>query len=102
MIYNLDEYLASKSKKQIINLIKNRYKAEIEAFRFNFKYDDYPYNEIKRYKTKIDNNKKIMSDCSEWFYSAHLCFSFDLWDDMVVEAGLPLESHSHNAIENWE
>jgi hypothetical protein len=98
MKYNLGEYLALKTNKQVVCLIKARYTKNKQAFEFNWKYDNYPYNEIKRYETKIRKNEEIMEDCSEWFKDACAYFSEQLWDEMMASVGAPLESHGHAAL----
>ncbi len=98
MKYNLAEYLATKTTKQITNLIKSRLVKGHNAWQFIYDNNNYPLNEVPRIVTQIKKANLVESDCIAWLFDAAHYVSAELWDQVVVDSGLCLEGNSHRDI----
>lgn len=97
-MYNLVELLATKTTKQVTNMIRVRIERERLAFNFNNKYDNFPFNEIKSYETKINKNNEIINDCYDWIKDASHYFSAESWDSMIAECTDCLDQWGHETL----
>lgn len=95
---DLPEQLSTKTTAQVTRMIANRIKKEGEAFDFNFKWDNYPFNEMKKYTGKIKRNYEIIDDCNDWLRSAVNGFSSELWDQMILSTQDSLDQWGYDAL----
>ena len=96
--YNLDEQLSNKTIPQIQRMISARAKKMKAADEIVWNYSDYPYSDSERYRRLVAKAEDVRSDVGDWFDSAVLLFSKDLWENMVSNAGLSLESHGYDEL----
>ncbi len=95
MQYNLAEFLATKSIKQVINMLKTRHDWEIAASEYVSKYSEWPYYDVPRYVAGVKNAQKKIDDCRDWMDDAVYYFSESLWNDMIDQAGYCQEGNCH-------
>jgi len=86
--------LSTKSIKQVETMIKTRITKEYEAMEYLNKYDCWPFNEMKRYITKIKNSEKTINDVSNWITAASVGFSEEIWDGMIGRTQGHLDCYS--------
>lgn len=92
------ENLNGKTQKQIVRMMATRMNRDSEAVHFLFKYDDYPFNEMRKYQTKITKCKRVIEECREWFQSAVDQFTKDEWNNLVVLTGDNLDCYSYETL----
>lgn len=96
--YVLEDYLATKSEKQVIKLINTRVLQIRNYLDLVMKYD----LPLEMYSTTRRNEIKKATKLAElaeyWLQAAVWSFSQELWDKMITEAGSCLECHGYEAL----
>ena len=96
--YVLEEYLVTKSEKQVVNLIRTKVNQINNYLDLDAKYDlDYPHLPTS-IRAKVKKAQKQAELAEYWIQAAMWSFTPELWDRMILDAGSCLECHGYEAL----
>lgn len=90
----------TKPTKKLIKMLTSRIDKDRASFDFIYKYDNYPFNEMRKYQTQIKKHNKIINDSHDWIRDLFKEYKDkpQQWDDLVSQCTDCLDSWGYDSL----